>query len=82
MKKIIIAQFSVLLAGTLFAWINLGVETYDYLNQRACSLGCTAGEVVNPVFTPCFYGACFFLISFVLSAVLLRKMSAENKVCQ
>ena len=73
MKKIIIAQFVVLLLGTLFAWGNFSYELYNWLNERACTLGCPATFGTNPFLTPCFYGALFFTLAFVLSAVLLGK---------
>jgi hypothetical protein len=61
-----------LLAGTLFAWGNFTVELVDFLNKRACSTGCVIG-VVNPLLTPCFYGAIVFTIAFVLGAIILKK---------
>jgi hypothetical protein len=72
MRKIIITQFIVLLAGTIFALINFGIELVDWLNKRACSTGCASG-IVNPFLTPCFYGAVFFAAAFVLSAIILKK---------
>jgi hypothetical protein len=71
MKKLVIAEFIILLIGALFAWANFGYELYTYLNNQECELGCAPG--VNPFLTPCFYGACFFLIAFILSAVMLKK---------
>lgn len=83
MKKTIIVQFFVLLAGAAFAWINFAIELIDWLNERACSVGCAAGKIANPFFTPCFYGAMFFTLAFILSAVLLKEITkaagAENK---
>ncbi len=72
MKKIIIVQFIILLGGTIFAWSNFGIELNDWLNERACSVGCSAVFSTNPFLTPCFYGAVFFLVAFVLSAFILR----------
>ena len=37
MKKLILTQFFVLLAGTIFAWFNFIVELINWLNNRACS---------------------------------------------
>ena len=71
MKKIILTQFFVLLAGTLFAWFNFAQELIAYNQNTSCTLGCTAGA--NPFLTPCFYGAIFFTIAFILSLLLLRK---------
>lgn len=74
MKKLILIQFYVLLFGTLFALINFSIELRDWLNYEPCSLGCApGGQVVNPFITPCFYGALFFLTSFVLSCFILKK---------
>jgi len=78
MRKIIIAQFTVLLLGMLFAWGNFTWELVNWLNQRACTLGCPTAFGVNPFLTPCFYGALFFTAAFVLSAVMLKK-SGEVK---
>ncbi|MDD2753738.1 MAG: hypothetical protein PHT44_03975 [Candidatus Portnoybacteria bacterium] len=71
MRKIIIAQFIVLFAGTFFAWFNFGQEFNNWLAKRACTTGCAVG-LVNPFLTPCFYGAIFFAAAFILSALLLR----------
>ena len=80
MKKTIIAQFIVLLVGTLFAWTNFIQELVNWLQDRECTTSCSAG-IANPFLTPCFYGALFFLIAFILSVILLRKSkkSAEKK---
>jgi len=78
MKKTILIQFYLLLGGTIFAWANFGIELNDWLNERACTLGCSAGTLTNPFLTPCFYGAIFFLLAFILSAIILKKYK-ENK---
>jgi len=72
MKKLILSQFIILLLGVLFAWTNFTIELVDWLNKKACTTGCAAGTV-NPFVTPCFFGAIFFTISFILSALILRK---------
>ncbi len=72
MKKLLTAQFFVLLAGTLFAWFNFGRELYDWLNDRSCTIGCP-GNAANPFLTPCFWGAIFFAIAFILSALILKR---------
>jgi len=73
MRKVIIAQFVILLVGTVFAWTNFTRELLDWLNDRACSVGCPVAPGTNPFVTPCFYGAVFFLIAFILSLVLVVK---------
>jgi len=69
MKKIILTQFLVLLAGTLFAWFNFANELIAYNQSTSCTIGCTAG--VNPFLTPCFFGAIFFTIAFILNIILV-----------
>jgi len=74
MRKIIITQFIVLFIGTLFAWFNFAQELINWLQKRACTAGCAIG-LVNPFLTPCFYGAIFFTVAFVLSLILIKKNS-------
>lgn len=82
MRKTIIAQFIVLLLGTGFAWVNFTRELLAWLGQKQNELTCALGSP-NPFLTPCFYGALFFTLAFVLSLVLLiksRKIAlVENK---
>ena len=75
MKKLIIAEFIILLVGTVFAWGNFSYELYLWLQKRACTTGCyaAAGPLVNPFLTPCFYGACFFLVAFIVAILIWRK---------
>jgi len=72
MKKIILMQFFVLLVGTIFAWFNFTEELINWLARRACTTGCATG-LANPFLTPCFYGAIFFTIAFILSAIILKR---------
>ncbi len=72
MKKIFWVQFIILLAGALFAWGNFGIELNDWLNKRACTTGCAAG-LINPFLTPCFFGAIFFLLAFLLHAAIMKQ---------
>ena len=72
MKKIIKAQFIVLLIGTIFAWGNFVFELVSWINKKSCALGC-AEPGTSPFLTPCFYGAIFFTISFALSTILVKK---------
>jgi len=77
-KKLVFSQFIVLLLGTIFAWGNLALETYNYLNQKPCQFSCTASQVVNPVFTPCFYGALTFLTALILSDIMLKQSRKDS----
>lgn len=71
MKKIILIQSLVLLAGTLFAWFNFSNELISWINKSSCTLGCSAGA--NPFLTPCFGGAIFFTIAFILHLIIMKK---------
>ncbi|NMC51713.1 hypothetical protein GYA54_03230 [Candidatus Kuenenbacteria bacterium] len=72
MKKLLTAQFVVLLIGTLFAWFNFGRELISWWSSGTCEIGCP-GNITNPFLTPCFGGAIFFTIAFVLSIIILKK---------
>lgn len=72
MKKIVLTQFVILLGGTLFAWFNFFTELNNWFNSRACTTGCSA-NIVNHFLTPCFYGAIFFSIAFILSIIILKR---------
>ena len=71
MRNVIIAQFVILLAGTIFAWTNFIIELVNWLHKKNCTTGCAVG-LKNPFLTPCFYGAIFFLIAVILSAIILK----------
>ncbi len=64
--KLVKFQFWLLLAGTIFAWANFGVELKSWMNNSVCTAGCAAGAS-SPFVTPCFYGALFFLLAFLVS---------------
>jgi hypothetical protein len=68
MEKIIISQFVILLVGTLFAWFNFGKEFVAW-RKKVCPAGC--GSCVNPLLSPCLYGAIFFTAALVLSRMIL-----------
>jgi len=76
MKRLILIQLVVLICGTLFAWYNFTREMIDYLNARACTLGC-ADAGTNPFLTPCFGGAVFFTLALVLSILIFLKSRKE-----
>lgn len=69
-------SLQVLLAsGTVFAWGNFAYEVYRFMQPHPASsaFSCPAGEaVVNPLMTPCFYGALIFLTALVVSVLTVR----------
>ncbi|MGO8755657.1 MAG: hypothetical protein ACLQHK_10565 [Gallionellaceae bacterium] len=64
-----------LAAGTVFAWGNFTYEIYLFMQSQpaASAFSCPAGAAaVNPLMTPCFYGALIFLTALVVSVVIIR----------
>ncbi|MFA5022361.1 MAG: hypothetical protein WC508_04755 [Patescibacteria group bacterium] len=78
MKKIVLSQFIVLLVGTVFAWTNFSVELFSWLNQKKCAFSCTSTLATNPFLTPCFYGAIFFTLAFVLSIIIVKSYCKKS----
>jgi len=79
MNKIIWTQFWILLLGALFAWGNFILEVIDWQSQQVCypCTGAQCPEVSCPVLlnlfvTPCFWGAVFFTLAFILSVILVK----------
>jgi hypothetical protein len=62
-------QFFVLLAGTLFAWYNFLSEYISWREGKKCKRGCPV-NVKNPFLSPCFGGAVFFTIAFILNVLI------------
>lgn len=79
MKKIIWSQFIALLIGTVFAWFNFLWEFFNWMQNKVCTTGCVVNQITNPFLTPCFFGALFFAIAFVLNIIILKKQK-ELKV--
>lgn len=64
-----------LTAGTIFAWGNFAYEIYRFMQPQpaATAFSCPSGAAaVNPLMTPCFYGALIFLAALVVSLLILR----------
>lgn len=69
---IVLIQFWVLLGGTLFAWFNFVSELLLWKKGKVkCKSGRCSIKAGNPFLTPCFGGAVFFTIAFVLNLLLL-----------
>lgn len=78
MKKLLLAQLFILAAGTIFAWTNFIIELTNWMHNQACTLGCLT-NTGNPFFSPCFFGALFFLISFIIQTTIYSKYSKNSK---
>lgn len=67
--SIIRLQFFVLLAGTAFAWYNVMREFVTWYEGKKCKTGCP-NNIKNPFLSPCFGGAIFFSIAFILNILI------------
>lgn len=64
--------FFLSLAGTLFAWGNLGLALYKFYILDS-NIGCSGVPTQSPFITPCFVGAVLFFSALIVSSVLYRK---------
>jgi hypothetical protein len=57
--------YILLIGGTIFAWSNFAYEVYKFYASTGVKTSC-AGVITNNVFTtPCFYGACIYLLALI-----------------
>ena len=75
MRKLIVLELLILLVGTVFAWTNFAIELISWINHVPCTSGCGFSVVspINPFSTPCFYGALFFSLAFILIVIIFVK---------
>ncbi|MDO8269092.1 MAG: hypothetical protein Q7T54_00270 [Candidatus Levybacteria bacterium] len=57
MKKLYLIQSSLLLSGTIFSWYTVANDYLKFVD----------GQGVNPITTPCFYGAIGFFVFYLYS---------------
>ncbi len=68
-----------LLAGSIFAWSVNAWEFYKFFKPHAdLYVGCNGLPATSPVFTPCFAGASFYLISLLLSLWIIKIMKKDT----
>lgn len=67
MKRLLLLQSSLLLFGTFFSWYTVANDYLRFVNNNG----------VNPLITPCFYGAIGFLLFYLYS--LFIYFAPENK---
>lgn len=69
-KKLII----LLIASTIFAWSNLGIEVYNfYLRKSGTKIGCSGIPTDNIFTTACFIGSIIFLCALIISVIIDKK---------
>lgn len=69
MKKFYLAQAIILFAGTAFAWTTVALDFVRFTNNQG----------VNPITTPCFYGAIGFLVAYFYSLFIYFTNSKNQK---
>jgi len=70
-----------LLVGVVFALSNFGLQLMKFYSGSGEQVSCSGVLISNPFMTPCFFGAMFFLISFIVSVVIVRK-NISNKASE
>jgi hypothetical protein len=69
-----------LVACTIFGWSNFFLVLYKFLaNHGKPTIGCSGQITTNPFTTPCFYGSVFFLVSLIVSLIILALHRARLK---
>lgn len=69
-KKLLILQSIIIFGGVAFAWFTVANDFLRfYSNTRA----------INPIFTPCFYGAIGFLIAYIYSLYIYFAKETTSK---
>ena len=69
MKKFFVVQSIILFSGVLFAWSTVASDFLRFLQNQG----------VNPLTTPCFYGAIGFLVAYFYSLFILFTTSEKQK---
>ena len=64
-----------LLAGSIFAWTFAGRDLINFFggSTGAGTVGCSGLIINNPFTTACFMGASLFLLSFIVSLIILLR---------
>lgn len=72
------ALYLLLIGGTIFAWSNFAYEVYKFYATTGVKTSC-AGVITDNVFTtPCFYGACIYLLALI-TCIYIKFGKVENK---
>jgi hypothetical protein len=70
-----------LIAGTIFAWSNFGLEIFKYYSSKtAVKVSCSGVATDNVFLTACFYGSVIFLIALVVSFIIKRKANSAPAI--
>ncbi len=79
-KNLFRLQTTVLLVGTLFAWFTVYTDFSRFYNLYGSLTRISGCTIPNPVTTPCFYGAFAFLLGFIWSFNILKKVLKDETV--
>jgi hypothetical protein len=79
-KNLFKLQAGVLLIGTLFAWYTVYSDFARFYNLYGSITRISGCAIPNPVTTPCFYGAFAFLLGFIWSVIILRRISKGEEI--
>lgn len=79
-KNLFKLQTAVLFIGTIFAWFTVYTDFARFYNLYGSLTKISGCTIPNPVTTPCFYGAFAFLLGFIWSVNILKKVSKGEEV--
>ncbi len=82
MKKLLLLQILILVAGTIFAWYTVYHDFARFYAIEGTYFKVSDCIVPNPVTTPCFYGAFAFLAALIWSIYIIRMISDRQIVQQ
>ncbi|MEO8065297.1 MAG: hypothetical protein ABI643_00385 [Candidatus Doudnabacteria bacterium] len=66
-----------LFASTIFGWVNVGYELYQFSQSPKGIVGCTSKVITSPWQSPCIYGSIMFLLSLIAVYTVVQKF--KNK---
>ena len=79
-KNLFRLQATVLFIGTVFSWFTVYTDFARFYNLYGSFTKISGCTIPNPVTTPCFYGAFAFLLGFIWSLIILKKVSKGEEV--
>ncbi|MFC1722277.1 hypothetical protein ACFL0C_01365 [Patescibacteria group bacterium] len=79
-NKMFKLQTGILFIGTVFAWFTVYTDFTRFYNLYGSVTKITGCTIPNPVTTPCFYGAFAFLLGFIWSVNILKKITKNEDI--
>ena len=78
-KSLLYLQSLILLGGVVFAWYTVFGDFSRFIGAGYPITQFQGCSVPNPLATPCFYGAIMFIVTLILSLIILSAEDALKK---